>query len=821
MTIKSSCYLRFVRTVLLVTVCSYLWSCGGKYTKQVSEVTGTVKFLDPNAATQKTDGFETLSINDRGVMEFTLLRRLGVPEFEAPVVQSSEVVGKKTNLIGAAIGTVLTGGLYPLIESKSFFENALGQQTDVKVLDITTEKGRAVATNRVEWISVPLTEVEIEIQGLGKPIRQKVTAATPGKFRIDLSNQLFNWALTNQDSFRVQVVCVSCESNAKDQLVSSQKSINFQVPKIWQMLALTQRKANATWAADRGILGLDTNSEPRAGWRNSVTWQDVFSEIQKRSEAQLRKMAELPKNIVNENTALLRSRPSSAVELTRDEFESKDQFDARLREAILSQKRKVAEFNRQVEVLDKKFKQFQSEIPKKLNDQQQIQIINETISDLAGDPVVNKVVYDPDVRRFIIKVAGARQGDRSDLVFNMVTSDEIDSQDARELKQKLFNARVFVNFSLTEKSISPKSAQLVINNRILEMKYVDRLELPVLQTVRMEPENLIPFPTARRVEPSSVAATELVLAEDLESVRLRERLSKLRADISAKPNTVEKDLMREEIRSIEAKIKKMDEGDFIDDLNPLIQKIPAKPKNGNVLAMVTGIAEYGELPAVVFADRSARSFSELIQRKYGIESTNLDLLTNQEATGVRWMERLQAIAKRATENDTLILYYAGHGAPTPSGRTTSLVPQDSSGNISENSAFRLSEIYKLLLNSRAKEIIVVLDTCFSGRTDNGASIFKDVAPVFSLQPAGIEPPANQRMTVLSGGGPTDFSLAFRPKGHRLFTYHLLKEWAGTLGNLRRERFDVVAKAVTQDAYASKQSFEQHPQWIGGGQLLSK
>jgi hypothetical protein len=517
----------------------------------------------------------------------------------------------------------------------------------------------------------------------------------------------------------------------------------------------------------------------------------------------------------------LRSRPSSAVELTRDEFESKEQFDTRLREAISVQKRKVAEFNRQVEVLDKKFKQFQSEIPKKLTEQQQIQIINETMSDLAGDPVVNKVVYDPDVRRFIIKVAGARQGDRSDLVFNMVTSDEIDSQDARELKQKLFNARVFVNFSLTEKSISPKSAQLVINNRILEMKYVDRLELPVLQTVRMEPENLIQFPTARRVEPSSVAATELVLAEDLESVRLRERLSKLRADISAKQSTVEKDLMREEIRSIEAKIKKMDEGDFNDDLNPLIQKIPANPKNGNVLAMVTGIAEYGELPAVVFADRSAKSFSELIKRKYGIEPANLDLLINQEATGVRWMERLQAIAKRATEKDTLILYYAGHGAPTPSGRTTSLVPQDSSGNISENSPFRLSEIYTVLLNSRAKEIIVVLDTCFSGRTDNGALIFKDVAPVLSLPPAGIAPPADQRLTVLSGGGPNDFSLAFRPKGHRLFTYHLLKEWARTFGNLGRERFEVVAKAVTQDAYAFKQSFEQHPQWIGGDQLVIK
>jgi hypothetical protein len=396
----------------------------------------------------------------------------------------------------------------------------------------------------------------------------------------------------------------------------------------------------------------------------------------------------------------------------------------------------------------------------------------------------------------------------------MVTSDEINAQDARELKQSLFNARVFVNLKLTDQSISPNSGQLAVNNRILEMKFVDRLELPVLQTVRMESENLRPFSIAQKIEQAGVAVTGLTLAEDVESIRLREQLSKLRENISDRQSTAEKEKMREEIRMIEEKIKRMDEGVFSDDINPLIQKIPEGPRNNNVLVMVTGIAEYSELPTVAFADRSARSFSELMKRKYGISASNIDLMTNQEATGLRWLQRFRAIARRATDKDTLVIYYAGHGAPTPSLKMTTLVPQDSSGKISENSEFRLSEIYKELLSSRAKDIVVILDTCFSGRTDNGSHIFKDIAPVIALPSNSLAPPNDSRLTVLTAGGENDFALALRPKGHRLFTYHLLKEWSRPYGSFGRERFDTVAKAVEKDALSLKQSFEQRPQWIG-------
>ena len=809
-----------LRALLYSALGCTLLSCGGNYTKQVSTVTGTAKYLNPNLASQKAEGFESLQINGQGVAEFKVVQRLNAPEYEAPVVQTTQVEGKHPNPIGTSFGTVITIGLYPLLAPKAFFENTIGHQTSEQVLSSETDKSKEVATKRFEWVTLPLKTAEIEVQGLGRPIRQSLKADKSGSFQWDLSPQLMGWLMANEGAPRLRFVCVSCVSNVDDKVVAREKNLAFEVPQVWRLIAANRRGAQASWAADRGLVGEDNNADPRSGRGSSITWREVFAEIQRQSERQLRRMAEIPRALVDENAALLRSKPSPDAAITRDEFESKEEFDTRLRAARLAEQNKVAEFNRQVEALDKKIRQFQSSVPKTLSRGQQIQIINEAMSDLVGDPVVKSVAYDPDIRRFIVKVAGARQAERSDVVFTMVTSEEVRANDARELKPQLFYARVFVNLALSDKGISPASAQLAVNNRILEMRYVDKVELPVLETVRLESGNVAPFPLARKIDQTGVTVKPLQLTEDPEAARLRNQLSKLREDISEKQSSTEKDRMRDEIRALEGQLKKMTEGDFVDDLKPLIAGLPARAANGNVLAMVTGIAEYAELPSVSFADRSAQSFADLVQRQYGITPANLVLLTNQDATGVRWMGRLQTLARRATENDRLIVYYAGHGAPTPSGKTTILVPQDSSANIPEDSPFRLSEVYKILLSSRAKQILVVLDTCFSGRTDDNSLIFKDVAPVSITTQSGISPPADPRMTVLTGGGPNDFANALRPRGHRLFTYHLLKEWART-GVVGRERYTVVADAVTQDAYALKPAFEQRPLWIGSELPMAK
>jgi hypothetical protein len=818
--LRPNAFTRTGRAAAWLALLGGLAACGGNYTKQVSTVTGTTKYLNPNLATQKAEGFESLQINDHGVAEFKLVQRLNAPEFEAPVLQTSQVEGKHANPIGTALGTVITVGLYPLLAPKAFFENTVGHQTSEQVLRTETDKSKEVATKRFEWVTLPLKTAEIEVHGLGTVLRQQLTADASGSFQMDLSGPLMGWTMSNQGAPRLRLVCASCASSVQDPAVSRDRTQGFEVPAVWRLVAANRRAASATWAADRGILGDDTNTDPRSGRGTAITWREVFAEIQRQSERQLRKMAEIPKALRDENAALLRSKPAPDPAITRDEFESKEEFEARRRTATLAEQQKVAEFNRKVEELARQIQQFQRNVPKTLSRAQQIQIINDTMIDLVGDPVVKTVVYDPDLRRFIVKVAGARQGDRSDVVFTMVTNEEVRASDARELKPQLFYARVFVNMSLTDKGITPASAQLAVNNRVLEMRYVDKVELPVLETVRLDAGNQTPFPLASKIEPGGVSVKALQLADDPEAVRMRERLSRLREDISEKQSSTEKDRMRDEIRALEGQLKKMTEGDFVDDLKPLIAGLPVRQGTGNVFAMVTGIAEYAELPAVGFADRSAQSFADLVQRQYGIAPANLVLLTNQDATGVRWMSRLQAMARRAGPEDKLVFYYAGHGAPTPSGKTTILVPQDSSANIPEDSPFRLSEVYKILLSSRAKQILVVLDTCFSGRTDDNNLIFKDVAPVILTTQSGIAPPADARITVLTGGGPNDFANALRPRGHRLFTYHLLKEWARS-GSVGKERYASVVNAVVQDAYALKPAFEQRPLWIGSEAALAR
>jgi hypothetical protein len=109
-------------SLLWIAVGGTLLSCGGNYTKQVSTVTGTTKYLNPNLATQKAEGFETLQINDHGVAEFKIMQRLNAPEYEAPVVQTSQIEGKHPNPIGTSFGTVITIGLYPCWHPKRFLK---------------------------------------------------------------------------------------------------------------------------------------------------------------------------------------------------------------------------------------------------------------------------------------------------------------------------------------------------------------------------------------------------------------------------------------------------------------------------------------------------------------------------------------------------------------------------------------------------------------------------------------------------------------------------------------------------------------------------
>ncbi len=797
-----------------------LAACGGNYTQQVSEVTGKSRYLNPSIAQKKYQGLESVTVNSRGILQIKMTEKLYSPEYEAPMVRKKQVSGKRANPVGTTLAAAITVGIYPLFAPKDFYNETVGQQTSERVISEEPDVQKAVPTGRFEWVTVPMKSGTIEIRGLGAIQKRSLKLDEKGVAELDLSGDIFPLVQIDKRELDLNIACVGCRTDVADTNLPTVRQFSFKATDAWRLIAETRKSQDLVWAADLDLIGEAPARPARTGRNRVATWKDITAETQRRVEKQLKRLGEMPVELQNAKNAVSRSKPSPEVTLTRDEFESTAAFNERVRNTRASEEEKVRRYNQQVEQLNRQIREFMDSVPRSLPRPQLLSLMSESLSDLIGDPEVKSVAYDADLQRFIVSVSGISQAERAPVSFTMVSQSSVSPAEARSLKQNLFKARPFLRFAVTDKSITPSSASLLVDNRVLDMRFVDNAELPPLETVKLESGQANTLQTLRKIDAGNISAQALDLKEDPESRRLRERLEALRSEVRKKQEaSSEKERLNEEIKRLESRLKKFDDGDYKDDLQERIAKLPAVTGKSNTYAIIVGITDYAELPKVAFADRSASSFAELLRRQYGVTPERMITLVNEEATGVRLMSRLRSMSARLTKNDRLIFYYAGHGAPSPDGQNTLLVPQDASVNTIDEVPFRLQEIYKTLTKNEAAQILVVLDTCFSGRTDNNELIYRDVAPILVVPTEGISPPPNRHLTVLAAGGPADFANALRPRGHRLFSYHLLKAMLKD-GGISPANFSSVSEAVLRDAAALGPVYRQEPIWMGNKTSLA-
>jgi hypothetical protein len=123
----------------------------------------------------------------------------------------------------------------------------------------------------------------------------------------------------------------------------------------------------------------------------------------------------------------------------------------------------------------------------------------------------------------------------------------------------------------------------------------------------------------------------------------------------------------------------------------------------------------------------------------------------------------------------VFIYYVGHGAPDPERGDSFFVPVDADPDYIVNAGYPLSVFYANLKKLPAKDLVVVLDSCFSGRTPKGL-LFKNVGPGMvrvKETAAGIEQGA-----VFSSARANQLSTWYPKKRHSLFTYYFLKGLQG-------------------------------------------
>jgi len=137
---------------------------------------------------------------------------------------------------------------------------------------------------------------------------------------------------------------------------------------------------------------------------------------------------------------------------------------------------------------------------------------------------------------------------------------------------------------------------------------------------------------------------------------------------------------------------------------------------GRYHALVIGINAYRNLPKLETAVNGGSAVADLLRHKYGFEVT---LLLNPGRTEViRALDRLRG---ELTDADNLLIYYAGHGVldiEADAGFWMSVDAEDST----QADWISIATITSTVGAMSAKHIMVVSDSCYSGRLTRGLTV---------------------------------------------------------------------------------------------------
>lgn len=230
--------------------------------------------------------------------------------------------------------------------------------------------------------------------------------------------------------------------------------------------------------------------------------------------------------------------------------------------------------------------------------------------------------------------------------------------------------------------------------------------------------------------------------------------------------------------------------------------------------VVVGIENYGFVPPVPGAEANAKAWYDYLTRTRGAAPGNVKLLLGNDATRDDIVEAAQSAASKAGPQGTLWFVFVGHGAPSADGKDGLLVGVDAQQKASslQKRSLRREELLAALSKSRAGSVSVVLDACFSGRGQDGASIAPGLQPLVTVAAAGL---ADPRFAVLTAAKGDQFAGALPGAQRPAFSYlalGALRGWAS--GKDARVTAGAIWRYATDALEATLRGRNQTPDLMG-------
>ena len=205
---------------------------------------------------------------------------------------------------------------------------------------------------------------------------------------------------------------------------------------------------------------------------------------------------------------------------------------------------------------------------------------------------------------------------------------------------------------------------------------------------------------------------------------------------------------------------------------PLSLPTPTKPVfSTNDIAIIIGIEKYRSVPPTEYAAADASMVRDYL-KTLGIPERNIEFLADDRATLSDIRKVIETkLPNMVKANSRVIVYYAGHGAPGTARGESYLVPYDGDPSFLADTAYPLSRLYDRLSRLNAKEVLVILDSCFSGA--GGRSVLaKNTRPLVMVK--DTPPPASKKMIVMTSSRGSQITTSLSEVGHGAFTYFFLR-----------------------------------------------
>jgi len=147
------------------------------------------------------------------------------------------------------------------------------------------------------------------------------------------------------------------------------------------------------------------------------------------------------------------------------------------------------------------------------------------------------------------------------------------------------------------------------------------------------------------------------------------------------------------------------------NLQPDTTVSPRLAENGKYYAIVIGINHYpSPLPMLVTAVNDAQAIAAVLKKDYGFQVT---LLLDGDATRNHILDTINSFRDKLTEDDNLLIYYAGHGYSDRAADKAYWLPVDADSIYSSNRIIA-DDLTTDVRGQNARHVLIISDSCYSG-----------------------------------------------------------------------------------------------------------